>query len=445
MLDTLNEEQKGFLNEIAYINLPSDWAEGGKGYTLGDLLEQYDDAEFNEFINDDKNQHLKNLVITDYVNNNDNNSKSGFAAIAFKDPVTGQVGMSFRGSENKAHVNDEGKGQNWIKDMWDNVLTSTIGTSPQSIEAIAFYERNKDKDGNNYLYGHSKGGEIATSIYVLDYINISGVHVINAQPINSMKLLPDQIAALQSSKFNALVVNGDIVAWLGARVYPVKFVVNNGEAGGPFGPHSIGNIEYKNNGNALIEPIPFSGHFWKGVASIVSTVAVSAVQIATRIPALVTNIVVRVGSFLVYDLPNMVLQFVEFSKNAIDTIQKFNREIKDALKNLVGEIANNISNWYNKNFNKSYNEAKATSEIKVDIYKLRDYAVRLQTVNNKLASVDNRLNSLYKSVSFFDWGKVLGADLKTSESSKVKGCMKYLNNTASAFEKAEQNIMNSLC
>jgi len=103
-----------------------------------------------------------------------------------------------------------------------------------------------------------------------------------------------------------------------------------------------------------------------------------------------------------------------------------------------------VVSWLDKKINKATYVAE-NLVVKVDTDKLKSYADRLQTVNNKLASVDNRLNSLYKSVSFFDWGKVLGADLKTSESSKVKGCMKYLNNTASAFEKAEQNIMNSLC
>ena len=445
MLDTLNEEQKGFLNEIAYINIPSTWVESGVCYNLGHFVEQSSNQRLKNFINDPKNEHLKNLVVTEYVNNNDNNSRSGFAAIAFKDPVTGQVGMSFRGSENNEHTDEDGKGQNWVKDMLDNALTSSIGTSPQSIEALAFYERNKDKDGNNYLYGHSKGGELATSIYVSDFDNISGVHVINAQPINVPKLHLDQIAALQSSKFNAIVVNGDIVAWAGARLYPVKYVVNNGEQDGFFGPHSISSIKYDTDGNAMIEPKPFSGHFWKGISAIIATVVVSGAQYALRIPAFVMNTITRIGNFLIYDLPDMVLEFIEYSKKAIDTIGEFTREIKDAFKNLVEEIANAVTSQFNKNFNKSYKEAMATSEIKVDIYKLRDYAVRLQTVNNKLASVDNRLNSLYKSVSFFDWGKVLGADLKTSESSKVKGCMKYLNNTASAFEKAEQNNMNSLC
>ncbi|MDV2887680.1 hypothetical protein RYX45_21150, partial [Alkalihalophilus pseudofirmus] len=101
------------------------------------------------------------------------------------------------------------------KDMADNVLTASIGVSPQSLEAIAFFEKNEEKNGKNYLFGHSKGGELAAEVYVTNYDNVVELHTVNAQPINPNKLSPDQLVALQSKKFDAIVVNGDVVSWLG--------------------------------------------------------------------------------------------------------------------------------------------------------------------------------------------------------------------------------------
>lgn len=436
MLNELTEEQKGFLNEIAYINIPENW---GKVDNLADLVELSGREDLMDFIFDDKNKHLAQLVIKEYVNNNDENSKSGFCAIAFQDPVTGQIGMSFRGSENDHH-----EGQDWKKDMFDNFATALIGTSPQSAEAIAFYQRNKDSDGNNYLYGHSKGGELATSVYVLDYINIQGVHVINAQPINGMKLLPDQIAALQSSKFTALVVNGDIVAWLGARLYPVKFVVNNGKEGGFLGPHSIGNIAYDENGNAIVETKPFSGHFWQGVTAIFATGIVSTLQFKLRIPALAANIIVRISNFLIHDLPQLVKEFVEFSKRVIESIKEFTREVKEALKSFVSDLVSAVTSRFKQVFNSGYKYALSNPVIKLETYKLRNYADRLRKVNTRLNSLDSRINSLYWQVGFLDLLTLLQADLMTGESRKIKRCIAYLEETAQDFEEVEKKIMSQL-
>jgi hypothetical protein len=209
MLENLNDEQKRFLTDLAYVNIPEEWV----GENLYDFAIQSKNKALMEFLEREENRHLGNLIIKDYVNNNDNaGSGSGFCAIAFQDPKTGQVGMSFRGTE--------GLPNPFVEDMRDNYSTALFGESIQSKEAIEFYEANKNLFGNNFIYGHSKGGELTAQVYVHDYENIAGAFTINAQPINPYALTEEQLAALQLDKFDAVIINGDVVSFLGIVFIP---------------------------------------------------------------------------------------------------------------------------------------------------------------------------------------------------------------------------------
>ncbi len=156
--------------------------------------------------------------------------------------------MTFRGTE--------GLPNPFTEDFGENTLTMEVGVSPQSLEALAFFERNRDKNGNNYIYGHSKGGELATEVYVENYNDIKGAHIINAQPINPYKLSQDQLDALRLGKFDAIVIDGDIVSMLGRVAYPIRIVANNGKKDGFFDPHSISSMLHDDDGNAIIVKNP---------------------------------------------------------------------------------------------------------------------------------------------------------------------------------------------
>ena len=87
---------------------------------------------------------LGDIVIKDVGND----KVTGFGAIAFEDS-NGNIGISYRGTDgiSKESIND------WI----GNVSALATGTSMQTAQAEAFYQKNRGKNDNNYLYGHSKG------------------------------------------------------------------------------------------------------------------------------------------------------------------------------------------------------------------------------------------------------------------------------------------------
>lgn len=431
--EKLTDKQKAILNDIAYADILSGWKAGER---LVDVVGQVD-KQLAQII---KDNGLGHLVIKDYVNNNDGRG-SGFCGIAFEDSITGEVGMSFRGTEGLDGLGELIRNP---KDMADNTLTMSIGISPQSLEALAFFQNNKDRGGNNYLYGHSKGGELAAGVYVTNYDEIKGVHVINAQPINPFKLTPDQLIALKLSKFDAVVVNGDIVSFLGVNVYPVRYVKNNGNDDSFFGPHSTGNILYNESGNAVREEKPFSGHFWQGVSAVTGTILLGGMQSLLRPYSFAVNIIVRVGYFLIYKLPEMLNKFVENIIKAIDRFKEFSKEVKATLKNFVVGIVKSVSSRFKEVFNSGFKYATANPVIKLETYKLRNYADRLRKVNARLSALDNRMDSLYWRVGLLDLLTLMQADLMTGESRTIKKCISYLDETAQSFEEVEKRVMNQL-
>ena len=175
------DKQNAILNQLAYVDLPK----GCEGKNLFEQVKKVDKSLAKKF----EDNGLNHLSIVDFDNNNPpKGSGSGFCAISFEDG-SGNVGMTFRGTEG---LDDLKTLKNNPTDMVDNLLTSTVGVSLQSLEAQAFYNKNKATGENNYLYGHSKGGNLALEVYVLNEDTVDKVHVINAQPINDDKLLLEQ-------------------------------------------------------------------------------------------------------------------------------------------------------------------------------------------------------------------------------------------------------------
>ena len=140
----MTDRQNNLLNRVAYVNIKK----YKKGENLIEAIERSGYPELAEELR--KEGCFENYVIKDYVNNNKTN---GFVAIAFEDKNTGEVGMSFRGTEN---LNDIGKDignifndpeatkQNQI-DMLDNLATAIKGDSSQAQDAIKFFEKNTEK------------------------------------------------------------------------------------------------------------------------------------------------------------------------------------------------------------------------------------------------------------------------------------------------------------
>lgn len=86
-------------------------------------------------------------------------------------------------------------------------------------------------------------------------------------------------------------------------------------------------------------------------------------------------------------------------------------------------------------------KAVATPYIKVDTFKLRQYAERLETVKSRLATVDSNLNILYFAEGLLDIINLAIAEHLPSKRQMNK-VINYLHDTAGDFEAAEFRIMN---
>lgn len=440
MLSSLTDSQNALLNKISYKNIPANWK---SGQSLYDVISKVDSNLASEL----KKAGLGDYVIKDYLNNNDAGSKSGFCAIAFEDPKSGAVGMSFRGTEGMDDI------INNPKDMADNLMTATVGVSLQSLEAISFFEKNENKNGNNYLYGHSKGGELAAEVFATNYLNIKGVHVINPQPINAHKLSPDQLAAFLSGKYDAVVVDGDVVWGLGSCPFPVRFATRNKDykQGNFVAPHDIDAIMYNDDESISICRFPYLNHPLQGLTVLVENVVVGAIQCGLSGPAFAVNIGVRVVNFIINDLPDLAIKFINYVVDELEKIKNVAKGFIESVKEFANKIYTNLVNWYNTNLNAGYKYATGNPDIKVNTYLLRNYADRIASVNRRVTNLDRRIDSLYCRIcsieDFIGSARALynliNADMLTGYSFRLQLCINYLNETATAFETVETNILRN--
>ena len=169
-----------------------------------------------------------------------NDSTTGFGVIVFTDGK-GNTGFSFRGTDGAPSAKS-------INDWTDNGISAVTGTSPQTAQAETFFDKYKDTSENNYLYGHSKGGQLSESVYANNNKDIKSVHLLNPQPLNPYSLTADQKLAMQSDKVDIVIVEGDYVWFLGALPSYGNIRIAKSNGGDSHDYSSIYDI-YDENGN----------------------------------------------------------------------------------------------------------------------------------------------------------------------------------------------------
>ena len=278
-LNDLSDEQKVWLSQLSYLDINEEGRlkiEQGT-MTINDLPNYLDDPDksyFGTFLvkNDELfikgsdtfmggktplsmtnkelaqticEKGLGGLKIT-AVNEEQGKKDSGLQVIAFRDDY-GNVGISYRGSDaDIAH----GMKQDWIE---ANMLEFFKNDSRQIQEAKEFFEQNKIDNGQNFLYGHSLGGNLVQHIYCDQHHQIAEAFTINGNPINE-KLINTQekIDAFNDpNKFNCYIINGDVIGHLKThQLYKnnVRFVENGGELTG-LKAHFAQSGKYDKEGN----------------------------------------------------------------------------------------------------------------------------------------------------------------------------------------------------
>ena len=442
----MTDRQNNLLNRVAYVDIKN----FQKGENLIDAIER---SGYKELANElRKEKCFENYVVKDYVNNNKTN---GFVAIAFEDKTTGEVGMSFRGTENLPQMGNDIKDilagsdealQNQI-DMLDNAATAIAGDSSQAQDAIKFFEDNKVANGKNVLYGHSKGGELASEVFAKYYNEIDSIHIINPQPINWIKLTPEQREAFNSDKVDALVIDGDIVWLLGGVPYKVRICENNDSDPTFFGPHGLESAKYDENGNAIIEDDPYANYTSQAVIGSIAMMLMIDLQRDYAIIVGTYELLKDGYNFVVNEITELAgkvkAALVEKCKEISEFIKDGYETVKSNLNKFVAKAVKHIDNWLKSKFNSS-SANPIPQQIKLDTYKLKLYAQRIDSVNKRISKLDRRLDGLYWRVGLLGLWNLIQADALTGYSWRLKRCADYLNTTANNFDSVEKRLNNSL-
>ena len=423
-LSKLNDKQNMLLTQLAY---SSDVLKDNyNGMMLEEILLDVTDKRTKETIKKLCDAGLGTLRIK----NVGNDHVTGFGAIAFIDDF-GNTGFSFRGTD--------GISLNSINDWGDNVSTMVTGVSPQTVQAEIFFDANCDENGNNYLYGHSKGGELSEAVFVNNYKKIKKIHLLNPQPLNPYTLTPDQQKAIQSEKVDIVIVEGDYVWFLGAlpSYGNIRIVKSNGK-----NSHLYESIEdmFDEDGNIISGEQPW----WEYVAYFTISVVTAGVQyIGARI-GYVYNCIMRIVDYVRNDLYQAAQEFIAW---VADEFKKFGNEVKEFvtdLKNFLVDTVNKAKEWFKNNFNKGYKYASQNPKLVVDTYKLKNYAQSLNSVKSKIIELDKRLDSLYRKVGLLDLWNLMQADILIGYSVRITKCISYLNDTAKDFETIEKEFIKGL-
>lgn len=279
-LETLNDFQKIWLSDLAYVDLKEDGYKKilEQGLTLEEAREYIKNPTlpvtgdmflgtknfnfFAEKILGNDNYPSKVDVIDVLIKSGLGDLKiihtsdyptlypSGFQALTFEDSY-GNIGISYRGSD---MLFTSSVLREWIQ---SNFLEFFSNNSQQAKEAIQYFSEHKTEDKNNYIYGHSLGGNLVSHVYLKYYKNIKQAFSINGTPINQ-KLIDtdDRIAAFNNkNKFSFNVVCGDVVSQLkSCEVYKdnVNYIKNNNTMEQSFlSAHMIQAASFDENGNFI--------------------------------------------------------------------------------------------------------------------------------------------------------------------------------------------------
>lgn len=369
---------------------------------------------------------LGNIVIKDVGND----KVTGFGAIAFEDS-NGNIGISYRGTDgiSKESIND------WI----GNVSALATGTSMQTAQAEAFYQKNRGKNDNNYLYGHSKGGNLAQSVFVNHYDEINKMHNLNPQPINPYGLTPDQKIALNSDKVDIVVTEGDYVWFLGAIGYSLdKIRVMDNSAGS--NAHTYDGRRYDKNGNIVPGKQPILEYASYGVISLL----LNGIQKAGATIQHIYNIAVRVIDFVENDVIPMAMSLINKVVNGIrDLGQKF-AKFADSIEQFFNDIVKNISTCIFEH-SKGYKYASANPNISINTTTMVNYASQLRSLSKRSKKLDGDMNSLYWHLGI-EWdtianlGKLLKSGIVLDFAFRLDKCANYLTDTANEFDSVEREL-----
>lgn len=450
-LDNLNDEEKNILLQLSYFDLPQGRYKGLSVEEIWQKVKRDPDnggearrKALEEYFQSDryKNSNLANVTVTGYENNNPNmggKSESGFVGYAWGDS-DGNATAVFRGSENPTDWDH-------FKTDWVSNGSAGIGNEiQQQEEANRFYQQFiHTSNGEKFVFGHSKGGNLASYVFVHNLDDKVGGYVINGAPLFWPSLTDEQKEALMGKNFDFIAYEGDFVHDLGYAPYLDKVVeINKDFYLDPFYPHYETSVDFKDgtfekaHDGGIHSARDYIGEIFKfdlvyaieGVrklyqaAIFLKDAALMVIQATWKGMKEAANKVIN-GFVTAYrGLKNVTAK-------AINEVKNFFDKVKHKVTGLLSRIGHALPGGH----------AAVEPYLKVNIQRLFYYVQRLQAIKRKTAELNNRIDSLYLEAGIFGLDNVLKADILTTFNGTINQNIAYLNKVATLLESAESKLV----
>lgn len=429
-LSSLTDREQNLLMQLSYCNVDPNT---GTSKTMGDLIASLRDSgalssELASAIS--SSPALMDLKLVGYsnydswtANTTDPSRTSGFVGYAFEDS-SGDRGLVFRGTQDA---------MDWV----DNAGASAFGDSLQVQHALDFFATYGNSDGGNYVFGHSKGGNLATEVFINNLDIVEGAHVFNAQPVNWLLLTPEQQAALRSSRYDFAAVDRDLVSKIGVTPYETRFVqLNPDYADTVFGPHDLKAALYDDSGNGYaIQPQPFVDKLLEaavaGLFHYLATQpwALGTVAIATAIEWVVDGMsqLQQFYEVLVEKASGVVNKIAGLPAALMGALSNFFAELGNALKKRLQDILGRLGRA----------AARMAGPVRVSTGQLRHVAATLGRVQGRISTIDRRLDRLTSLIEPEKKVVLIAIDWSVGYDYRLARCISYLNSAAQRFESGE--------
>ncbi|MFC6551975.1 hypothetical protein [Cohnella cellulosilytica] len=472
--DDLTDEEKYFLLELSYIDLNSSTDYSKKRSIEQTLLvardarsqgPERDDIQqlinkFDELTR--KRDALKDIRIIGYENHNKHgdvthHTQSGFVGYALED-ASGNRGFLFRGSETDSLV-----------DWTDNVDSGIKGTSTQIRQANDFFEKYAI-DGSGHplenisysLYGHSKGNNLASDVFVNHLELDIDAYSVNGQPIYWFDLTEKQKSALRGDRYQFIVHEGDFVSGLGYVDY-IDTVVNLEERFDErigssrwnvfFDPHRLTKVGFNDSGDFVSTQKPdiLRRQFVNaGVTTLIMAIRNVPKLFSGEADLSMWKELGKTGYYLVIDSLKVLWKAI-WNSEPVEEIKAFLRNALSDMKTWFNDHWNRFSEWFDSFANsvKSFfsgifgggSAPSLPTVMVVDTGVLRRIAGRLQTVQARIDSVDRRLDRLAALADLEDKLSYYWVGLKVGYDYELKRCVDYLNQSADRLDDCERVIL----
>lgn len=137
---------------------------------------------------------------------------------------------------------------------------------------------------------------------------------------------------------------------------------------------------------------------------------------------------------------DVAVKIIDTAVTVYETLKNIGEKAAGVLVNLfesVKNFINGIKTKWREKTNKGIFYVQGNPYFKADTAKLREYAARLDRVNNRLKKLDGNMRGLYWQVGLLDLWDILCANLITCKSYSLNQAKNYLYNTADRLENAE--------